>query len=80
MDPGQPWLFPGYREQHMSTRQLHRLVRMAAARAGINAAVDDEPQLRGAGYVDTIENEQKGERLRNRFQTDYEARLDRGYQ
>ena len=35
MHPGQPWLFPGYRGQHMSARQLHRLVRMAAARAGI---------------------------------------------
>jgi site-specific recombinase XerD len=30
MSPGQPWLFPGYRGQHMSRRQLHRLVRMAA--------------------------------------------------
>jgi len=35
MHPGQPWLFPGYHGQHMSARQLHRLVRMAAARAGI---------------------------------------------
>jgi site-specific recombinase XerD len=35
MQPGQPWLFPGYRGQHMSARQLHRLVRMAATRAGI---------------------------------------------
>jgi len=35
MHSGQPWLFPGYRGQHMSARQLHRLVRMAAARAGI---------------------------------------------
>jgi integrase/recombinase XerD len=35
MAPGQPWLFPGYRRQHMSARQLHRLVRLAAARAGI---------------------------------------------
>ena len=34
MHPGQPWLFPGYHGQHMSARQLHRLVRMAAARAG----------------------------------------------
>jgi integrase/recombinase XerD len=39
MDPSQPWLFPGYREQYMSTRQLHRLVRMAAARAGITKRV-----------------------------------------
>jgi integrase/recombinase XerD len=39
MYPGQPWLFPGYRGQHMSTRQLHRLVRMAAARAGITKRV-----------------------------------------
>ena len=35
MRPGQPWLFPGYRGQHMSKRQLHRLVRMAAEHAGI---------------------------------------------
>jgi integrase len=35
MHPGQPWLFPGYHGQHMSARQLHRLVCMAAARAGI---------------------------------------------
>ena len=26
MHPGQLWLFPGYRGQHMSRRQLHRLV------------------------------------------------------
>ena len=25
MHPGQPWLFPGYRGQHTSTRQLHRI-------------------------------------------------------
>jgi len=25
MAPGQPWLFSGYRGQHMSARQLHRL-------------------------------------------------------
>ena len=35
MHPGQPWLFPGYRGQHMSRRQLHRIVRLAAGRAGI---------------------------------------------
>ena len=39
MSPGQPWLFPGYRGQHMSARQLHRLVRMAAGRAGITKRV-----------------------------------------
>src|SRR5207248_6910445 len=39
MAPGQPWLFPGYRGQHMSARQLHRLVCLAAARAGINKRV-----------------------------------------
>ena len=39
MHPGQPWLFPGYRGQHMSRRQLHRLVRMAAERAGITKRV-----------------------------------------
>jgi site-specific recombinase XerD len=35
MSPGQPWLFPGYRGQHTSARQLHRIVRLAAGRAGI---------------------------------------------
>jgi integrase/recombinase XerD len=39
MAAGQPWLFPGYRGQHMSRRQLHRLVRLAAARAGITKRV-----------------------------------------
>jgi integrase/recombinase XerD len=37
--PGQPWLFPGYRGQHMIARRLHRLVRLAAARAGITKRV-----------------------------------------
>jgi len=35
MSHGQPWLFPGYRGQHTSARQLHRIVCLAAARAGI---------------------------------------------
>jgi site-specific recombinase XerD len=35
MHPGQPWLFPGYHGQHTSSRQLHRIVRLAAGRAGI---------------------------------------------
>jgi site-specific recombinase XerD len=35
MAAGQPWLLPSYRGQHMSARHLHRLVRMAATRAGI---------------------------------------------
>src|ERR1700757_1021599 len=39
MSPSQPWLFPGYRGQHMSARQLHRIVRLAAARAGITKRV-----------------------------------------
>jgi integrase/recombinase XerD len=39
MPPGQPWLVPGYRGQHMSGRQLHRLVRLAATRAGITKRV-----------------------------------------
>jgi integrase/recombinase XerD len=39
MHPGQSWLFPGYRGQHMSRRQLHRLVRLAATRAGITKRV-----------------------------------------
>jgi len=39
MAPGQPWLFPGYRGQHMRARQLHRLVRLAATRAGITKRV-----------------------------------------
>jgi integrase/recombinase XerD len=38
MHSGQPWLFPGYRGQHMSRRQLHRLVCMAAERASITKA------------------------------------------
>src|SRR5438552_6320415 len=28
MSPSQPWLFPGYRGQHTSARQLHRIVRL----------------------------------------------------
>jgi site-specific recombinase XerD len=39
MFPGQPWLFPGYSGQPMSTRQLHRVVREAAARAGVTKRV-----------------------------------------
>src|ERR1700745_1639601 len=39
MSPGQPWLFPGYRGQHTSARQLHRIVRLAAGRAGITKQV-----------------------------------------
>jgi integrase/recombinase XerD len=35
MPPGQPWLFPSYHGQHTSRRQLHRIVRLAAGRAGI---------------------------------------------
>ena len=35
MYPGQPWLFPSYRGRHTSGRQLHRIVRLAAGRAGI---------------------------------------------
>ena len=39
MHPGQPWLFPSYRGQHTSRRQLHRIVRLAAGRAGITKRV-----------------------------------------
>src|SRR5947207_420492 len=39
MSPGQPWLFPGYRGQHTSARQLHRIVRLAAGRAGVTKRV-----------------------------------------
>jgi integrase/recombinase XerD len=39
MAPGQPWLFRGYRRQHMSARQLHRIVRSAATGAGITKRV-----------------------------------------
>src|SRR5215470_13525236 len=39
MSPSQPWLFPSYRGQHTSARQLHRIVRLAAGRAGINKRV-----------------------------------------
>jgi site-specific recombinase XerD len=38
MSPTQPWLFPGYR-RHTSARQLHRIVRLAAGRAGITTRV-----------------------------------------
>src|SRR4029077_9065088 len=39
MSAGQPWLFPGYRGQHTSARQLHRIVRLAAGRDGITKRV-----------------------------------------
>jgi site-specific recombinase XerD len=39
MHPGQPWLFPSYRGQHTSRRQLHGIVRLAAGRAGISKRV-----------------------------------------
>jgi site-specific recombinase XerD len=39
MSASQPWLFPGYRGQHTSARQLHRIVRLAAGRAGITKRV-----------------------------------------
>jgi integrase/recombinase XerD len=39
MHPSQPWLFPGYRGRHTSSRQLHRIVRLAAGRAGITKRV-----------------------------------------
>jgi len=39
MPAGQPWLFPGYRGQHTSARQLHRIVRLAAGRAAITKRV-----------------------------------------
>jgi integrase/recombinase XerD len=39
MHPGQPWLFPGNRGRHTSGRQLHRIVRLAAGRAGITKRV-----------------------------------------
>ena len=39
MAPGQPWLFPGYRGRHTSARQMHRIVRLAAGRAGITKRV-----------------------------------------
>ena len=35
MSPSQPWLFPGYRGRHVSARQMHRIVGLAAGRAGI---------------------------------------------
>jgi hypothetical protein len=35
MHPSPPWLFPSYCGQHTSSRQLHRIVRLAARRAGI---------------------------------------------
>ena len=39
MSPAQLWLFPGYRGQHTSARQLHRIVRLAARRADITKRV-----------------------------------------
>jgi integrase/recombinase XerD len=39
MHPRQPWLFPSYRGRHMGARQLHRLVCLAATRAGITKRV-----------------------------------------
>jgi integrase len=39
MHSGQPWLFPGYRRQHM----LHRLVCMAAERASLAKGVGGYP-------------------------------------
>jgi site-specific recombinase XerD len=39
MSPGQHWLFPDYRGQHTSARQLHRIVRLAAGRASITKRV-----------------------------------------
>src|SRR6201993_2821034 len=39
MSPAQPWLFPGYRGRHTTARQLHRVVRLAAGRAGITKRV-----------------------------------------
>src|ERR1700745_4330082 len=39
MSPAQSWLFPGYRGRHTSARQLHRIVRLAAGRAGITKRV-----------------------------------------
>jgi integrase/recombinase XerD len=39
MSAAQPWLFPGYRGQHTSARQMHRIVRLAAGRAGITKRV-----------------------------------------
>src|SRR5262252_5108534 len=39
MSPSQPWLFPGYRGRHTSARQMHRIVRLAAGRAGITKRV-----------------------------------------
>jgi putative colanic acid biosynthesis UDP-glucose lipid carrier transferase len=59
MAPGQPWLFPGYRAQHMSARQLHRLVRPAAARrhhAICIVIITGWAQVSGLrGEVDTLE-------------------------
>jgi site-specific recombinase XerD len=39
MSPAQPWLFPGYRGRHTGARQMHRIVRLAAGRAGITKRV-----------------------------------------
>ena len=39
MSSGQPWLFPSYRGRHVTARQRHRIVRLAAGRAGITKRV-----------------------------------------
>src|SRR6201998_730689 len=39
MSPAQSWLFPVSRGRHTSARQLHRIVRLAAGRAGITKRV-----------------------------------------
>jgi hypothetical protein len=66
MAPGQPWLLPGYRAQHMSARQLHRLVRPAAARrhhAICIIIITGWAQVSGLrGEVDTLERAHAGSR------------------
>ena len=46
MRPGQPWLFPGYRGQHMSPRQLTGSSAWLPARAGITKRVGGSHTLR----------------------------------
>ena len=54
MTAGQPWLFPSYRGQHTSARQMHRIVRLAAGRAGITKRVGG-PTLRHGFAIHLLE-------------------------
>jgi site-specific recombinase XerD len=54
MSAAQPWLFPGYRGRHVSARQMHRIVRLAAGRAGITKRVGVHTLPRGPDYSELV--------------------------